>query len=42
MDACIWLLENDVKPERIRWIPLAARPVDRGNLDRLAESFEFE
>jgi hypothetical protein len=41
MDSCIWLLEQGVAPERIRWImPRDAWLMDRSNLQTGAEGFE--
>ncbi len=41
MDACIWLLQNGVNPERIRWImPRDAWLLDRANLQPGGENFE--
>ncbi|MEK9721150.1 MAG: hypothetical protein VW257_08930, partial [Quisquiliibacterium sp.] len=41
MDSCIWLLEQGVAPERIRWImPRDAWLMDRANLQTGAQGFE--
>ncbi|MET0382198.1 MAG: hypothetical protein ABW032_02130 [Burkholderiaceae bacterium] len=41
IDACLWLLENDVPPERIRWImPRDAWLLDRANFQPGPENFE--
>lgn len=41
IDACLWLLEHGVSPNRIRWIvPREAWWLDRGNVQTFAESFE--
>ncbi len=41
MDSCIWLLEQGIAPERIRWImPRDAWVMDRANLQTGAEGFE--
>jgi len=41
IDACIWLMENGVEPERIRWImPRDAWLLDRRNFQPGLENFE--
>jgi hypothetical protein len=41
IDACLWLLENGVDPQRIRWImPRDAWLLDRANSQPGAENFE--
>jgi hypothetical protein len=41
MDACLWLLQNGVAPQRIRWImPRDAWLLDRANTQPGAENFE--
>jgi hypothetical protein len=41
MDACIWLMENGVEPDRIRWImPRDAWTMDRINTQPGLENFE--
>jgi hypothetical protein len=41
MDACIWLLENGVSPEHIRWIrPREAWYIDRGLMQPTLDGFE--
>jgi hypothetical protein len=41
IDACLWLLDNGVAPERIRWIrPRDAWYLDRGHMQPGIENFE--
>jgi hypothetical protein len=41
IDACLWLLDHGVSPERIRWImPREAWWLDRANVQTFAEDFE--
>jgi hypothetical protein len=41
MDACVWLLQNGVDPDRIRWIkPRESWLLDRANFQPGAENFE--